>query len=123
MKSRSALPGRPSWVGRGVPSKTDRSQRWHPRRPVSRQVRSRTKRLGHLHCSVETGFVGSLFSLIERGVRTVRAAYEASVKPSPAHVAYLDGHPIGWCAVEPRTQYGEEEFAGLARAAGGSAAA
>ena len=29
MKSRSALPGRPSWVGRGDPSETDRSQEWH----------------------------------------------------------------------------------------------
>ena len=30
MRSRSALPGRPSWVGRGGPFETDRSQRRHP---------------------------------------------------------------------------------------------
>jgi len=30
MKSRSALPGRPSWVGRGGPLETDRSQERHP---------------------------------------------------------------------------------------------
>ena len=44
MRSRSALPGRPSSVGRGGPSETDRSQQWHPTAPVSRQARSRTKR-------------------------------------------------------------------------------
>src|SRR5438046_5490277 len=54
MKSRSALPGRPSWVGRGGPLETDRSLRRHQQKePVWRQVRSRTRRLRHLHCLAE----------------------------------------------------------------------
>ena len=74
MKSRPALPGRPSWVGRGGPAgPTGPSQR-HPKGQfhgksdptrtathiftVSRQVRPDQNRHPHLHCSTETGLCG-----------------------------------------------------------------
>ena len=37
--------------------------------------------------------------------RDALRAQIASASPSPGVVAYLDGKPVGWCAVEPRPHY------------------
>jgi len=58
------------------------------------------------------------FSKFPAEERAFRLRQQCSGKETAGLIAYLDGEPAGWCAVEPRTAYEGHERAKYARAIG-----
>ena len=92
MKSRSALPGRPFWVGRGGPSETDRSQRWHPERAslTASQIPNETPRASSLSDGgAFKARVGDRIEVRERRGRAVRSGLIVELLGGPESVHFL----------------------------------